>query len=166
MSPNAVIGILQNPINPNYLTHFSLSSSSPYSQIASYPFVVLQKSSIKLKSSLKISCNSSRSHKRSVSKSDNSEAYELVRVILRNFSDKEPLLSTLNKYVKLLRTEHCFMLFEELGKSDNWLQCLEVRIYGFFFKFNLYVCLFRFFFDFLFVCRFSSDIRRKKSYFL
>lgn len=35
-------------------------------------------------------------------------------------------MTTLNKYVKFVRTEHCFMLFEELGKADNWLQCLEV----------------------------------------
>lgn len=45
---------------------------------------------------------------------------------MKNFSDKTPLISTLNKYVKVIRTEHCFLLFEELGKSDKWLQCLEV----------------------------------------
>ncbi|KAK3001940.1 hypothetical protein RJ639_021801 [Escallonia herrerae] len=57
----------------------------------------------------------------------NSESEELVRVLLRNFKDdKKPLLTTLNKYVRFVRTEHCFILFEELGKSDNWLQCLEV----------------------------------------
>ncbi|KAK3022588.1 hypothetical protein RJ639_046193 [Escallonia herrerae] len=57
----------------------------------------------------------------------NSESEELVRVLLRHFKDdKKPLLTTLNKYVRFVRTEHCFILFEELGKSDNWLQCLEV----------------------------------------
>lgn len=55
-----------------------------------------------------------------------SEAEELVRSIVRNISDKQPLLTTLNKYVQLVRTEHCFLLFEELGKTDKWLQCLEV----------------------------------------
>ncbi|XP_052192599.1 pentatricopeptide repeat-containing protein PPR5 homolog, chloroplastic [Diospyros lotus] len=55
-----------------------------------------------------------------------SDAEELVRRLIRNFDDKRPLLSTLNKYVKFIRTEHCFLLFEELGKTDKWLQCLEV----------------------------------------
>ncbi|XP_010531412.1 PREDICTED: pentatricopeptide repeat-containing protein At4g39620, chloroplastic [Tarenaya hassleriana] len=50
----------------------------------------------------------------------------LVRSLMGRFSDKEPLVKTLDKYVKVVRCEHCFMLFEELGKSDKWLQCLEV----------------------------------------
>ncbi|KAL3339660.1 hypothetical protein AABB24_028323 [Solanum stoloniferum] len=54
------------------------------------------------------------------------EAQELVTLVMRNFSDKKPLVSTLDKYVKFVRTEHCFLLFEQLGKTDNWLQCLEV----------------------------------------
>ncbi|XP_049391882.1 pentatricopeptide repeat-containing protein PPR5 homolog, chloroplastic [Solanum stenotomum] len=58
--------------------------------------------------------------------SSSSEAQELVTLVMRNFSDKKPLVSTLDKYVKLVRTEHCFLLFEQLGKTDNWLQCLEV----------------------------------------
>ncbi|KAL0291732.1 UNVERIFIED_CONTAM: Pentatricopeptide repeat-containing protein PPR5, chloroplastic [Sesamum calycinum] len=57
--------------------------------------------------------------------SSSSEAEDLVRLLMRNFTDKQPLVNTLNKYVKLVRTEHCFLLFEELGKSDKWLQCLE-----------------------------------------
>lgn len=47
-------------------------------------------------------------------------------MVLRNFTDQKPLISTLDKYVKLVRVEHCFLLFEELGKGDKWLQCLEV----------------------------------------
>ncbi|XP_010245873.1 PREDICTED: pentatricopeptide repeat-containing protein At4g39620, chloroplastic [Nelumbo nucifera] len=74
----------------------------------------------------RISCIATRPKKRFASKSDKSEAGELVRFLLRNFSDQKPLVSTLNKYVKLVRTEHCFLLFEELGKRDRWLQCLEV----------------------------------------
>lgn len=59
--------------------------------------------------------------------SNTEEAEELVRTLLRSFnSDKKPLTSTLNKYVRIVRTEHCFLLFEELGKTDKWLQCLEV----------------------------------------
>ncbi|PON36814.1 Pentatricopeptide repeat [Trema orientale] len=73
-----------------------------------------------------ISCISTRPRRKSSVKNDNSEALELVRVLVRNFSDKEPLVKTLNKYVRFVRTEHCFLLFEELGKSDKWLQCLEV----------------------------------------
>ncbi|KAK6125759.1 hypothetical protein DH2020_040499 [Rehmannia glutinosa] len=65
--------------------------------------------------------------KRSSSSSSlSSEAEDLVRIIVRNFTDKQPLVNTLNKYVKFVRTEHCFLLFEELGRSDKWLQCLEV----------------------------------------
>ncbi|KAK4483632.1 hypothetical protein RD792_010833 [Penstemon davidsonii] len=65
-----------------------------------------------------------KTHKKRNSSSTEDE--ELVRLLLRNFTDKQPLLNTLNKYVKFVRTDHCFMLFEELGKSEKWLQCLEV----------------------------------------
>ncbi|KAL8472004.1 hypothetical protein ACS0TY_029295 [Phlomoides rotata] len=58
--------------------------------------------------------------------SPSSESEDLVRLLMRNFTDKQPLMHTLNKYVKFVRTEHCFLLFEELGKSDKWPQCLEV----------------------------------------
>jgi hypothetical protein len=47
---------------------------------------------------------------------------------MRNTSGKEPFLKTLNKYVRVVRTEHCFLLFEELGRSDKWLECLEVLL--------------------------------------
>ncbi|KAH8507844.1 hypothetical protein Peur_049849 [Populus x canadensis] len=73
-----------------------------------------------------VSCVSTRPKKRPVPTDEKSEAQELVRVLVRSFSDKQPLVKTLNKYVKVMRTEHCFMLFEELGKTDKWLQCLEV----------------------------------------
>lgn len=64
--------------------------------------------------------------RRKINPSPSSEAEELVRSIVRNISDKQPLLNTLNKHVQFLRTEHCFLLFEELGRSERWLQCLEV----------------------------------------
>ncbi|KAI4345196.1 hypothetical protein L6164_012341 [Bauhinia variegata] len=71
--------------------------------------------------------NSTRPRKKSSPTNDKSEeAQELVRLLMRKFSDKEPFLKTLNKYVKVVRTEHCFLLFEELGKNDKWLLCLEV----------------------------------------
>ncbi|PKU74097.1 Pentatricopeptide repeat-containing protein [Dendrobium catenatum] len=55
------------------------------------------------------------------------EVDELVRVLLRKVGDEKfPLVTTLNKYVRTVRTEHCFLLFEELGRQDKWLQCLEV----------------------------------------
>lgn len=71
---------------------------------------------------------STRPRRRAAPKSrDASEAAELVRVVLRKSGDgKEPLVVTLSKFVRVVRTEHCFLLFEELGKRDNWLQCLEV----------------------------------------
>ncbi|CAK9148767.1 unnamed protein product [Ilex paraguariensis] len=81
----------------------------------------------KKRPSYSILCVSTRPKRKSISKADkSSEAEEMVRLLMRNFSDKRPLLSTLNKYVKIVRTEHCFLLFEELGKTDQWLQCLEV----------------------------------------
>ncbi|XP_020589669.1 pentatricopeptide repeat-containing protein At4g39620, chloroplastic-like [Phalaenopsis equestris] len=55
------------------------------------------------------------------------ESEELMRVLLRKAGDEKfPLVTTLNKYVRTVRTEHCFLLFEELGRQDKWLQCLEV----------------------------------------
>ncbi|GER35143.1 pentatricopeptide repeat-containing protein [Striga asiatica] len=71
---------------------------------------------------------SSRRKKISPSSSSSSslEAQDMVRLMMRSFSDKQPLVTTLNKYVRFVRTEHCFLLFEELGRSDKWLQCLEV----------------------------------------
>ncbi|KAK7318550.1 hypothetical protein RJT34_03253 [Clitoria ternatea] len=72
----------------------------------------------------RISCSSIPKKKKRTS--DQSEAQALVRFLTRKISDREPLVKTLNKYVKLVRTEHCFFLFEELGKNDKWLQCLEV----------------------------------------
>lgn len=72
----------------------------------------------------RISCGARPKRKKS---NHNSEAQELVRLLTSKISnDKEPLLKTLNKYVKQVRTQHCFLLFEELAKHDNWLQCLEV----------------------------------------
>lgn len=75
-----------------------------------------------------VSCVSTRPRRKPGPKPDKSEAEELVRVLMRNFGGERPLISTLNKYVKAIRTEHCFRLFEELGKTDKWLQCLEVCV--------------------------------------
>ncbi|KAK4840402.1 hypothetical protein QYF36_007996 [Acer negundo] len=75
----------------------------------------------------RISCVSTRPRRRVGSrKGEDPESRELVRLVMRSFSEKEPLVKTLSKYVKFVRTEHCFLLFEELGKTDKWLQCLEV----------------------------------------
>ncbi|KAL6993101.1 hypothetical protein U1Q18_011220 [Sarracenia purpurea var. burkii] len=75
----------------------------------------------------RVVCVSTRSRRKPGSMEvKDSESEELVRVLLRNVDDKRPLVSTLNKYVKSVRVEHCFLLFEELGKCDKWLQCLEV----------------------------------------
>lgn len=83
-----------------------------------------------------------------------SESAELVRTLMRNINDRKPLTTTLDKYVKVVRTEHCFLLFEELGTSDKWLQCLEVCVYICIYSFSLY-CLFLgcgYFFYFLDYC--------------
>ena len=56
------------------------------------------------------------------------EAAELVRSLLRRTAGgKERLVPVLDRHVRVVRTEHCFLLFEELGRRDAWLQCLEVR---------------------------------------
>ncbi|KAF6149273.1 hypothetical protein GIB67_026129 [Kingdonia uniflora] len=124
--------MLSNLSSPSL--HFS--SSPPFSPIYTNPkllttthhFFSLKHSPTPITRT--ITCVSSpRYPKRSSSSSSKhikSESEELVRMVLRNFSDEKPLISTLNKYVKLIRTEHCFILFEELGKTDRWLQCLEV----------------------------------------
>lgn len=82
------------------------------------------------KAAVDVTCVSSRSARKGpVRRSDGglSEAQELVRSLLRKTSEgKQPLVPTLNKFVRVLRTEHCFLIFEELGKKDRWLQCLEV----------------------------------------
>ena len=55
------------------------------------------------------------------------EASELVRSLLRRTGGgKERLVPVLDRHVRVVRTEHCFLLFEELGRRDAWLQCLEV----------------------------------------
>ncbi|EEF30336.1 pentatricopeptide repeat-containing protein PPR5 homolog, chloroplastic [Ricinus communis] len=74
-----------------------------------------------------ITCVSTRPRKKRFPISEESETEDLVRYVLRSFSsDKVPLVRTLDKYVRVVRTEHCFLLFEELGRRDKWLQCLEV----------------------------------------
>ncbi|MED6159997.1 hypothetical protein PIB30_047428 [Stylosanthes scabra] len=76
---------------------------------------------------LRISCAqvSTRPKKNTTDQSE--ERRELVRLLtVKITSEKEPLLKTLNKHVKHLRTEHCFFLFQELGKQDRWLQCIQV----------------------------------------
>ncbi|KAL8094296.1 hypothetical protein AgCh_035990 [Apium graveolens] len=57
-----------------------------------------------------------------------SESAELVRTLMRNINDRKPLTTTLDKYVKVVRSEHYFLLFEELGRTDKWLQCLELML--------------------------------------
>ncbi|KAH9610909.1 hypothetical protein KSS87_006585 [Heliosperma pusillum] len=116
---------IQHPTFPTYFTHFHFSSSQ-HSQITSFPFLSKKPLIKQHKPTFKITCIASKSNKKTTQKGDNSDARDLVRNILRNISDKEPLVTTLNKYVRSMRVEHCFLLFEELGKSDKWLQCLEV----------------------------------------
>ncbi|KAI6699676.1 hypothetical protein NL676_014000 [Syzygium grande] len=74
----------------------------------------------------RVRCLSTRPKRRASAARVDPEAEDLVRVLMRKFSDREPLLKTMDKYVRVVRTEHCFLLFEELGKTDKWTQCLEV----------------------------------------
>ncbi|KAF7849887.1 hypothetical protein BT93_L0173 [Corymbia citriodora subsp. variegata] len=74
----------------------------------------------------RVYCFSARPKRMAGATGEDWEAGDLVRVLMRKFSDREPLVKTLDKYVRVLRTEHCFLLFEELGRTDKWTQCLEV----------------------------------------
>lgn len=124
---------------PLYLSsHFLQSSTFLFTQPSSknYNFAQpwLPSSHIWARPVTRISCVSTLRPKRKSSAitERSSDGEELVRIIMKSFSDKEPLLKTLNKYVRIVRTQHCFLLFEELGKSDKWLQCLEVSLYRMF----------------------------------
>ncbi|KAK7247478.1 hypothetical protein RIF29_42361 [Crotalaria pallida] len=113
----------------------SLQLMSTSSTLSSPPpppssFVNHRNYSLTKPATIKISCGlNSTYHKNKKNKrggDENSEALELVHMVIKKMSDREPLVKTLNKYVKLVRSEHCFLLFEELAKFDKWLQCLEV----------------------------------------
>ena len=126
MSANFSNGSLHFPSIPTTHMKFTHISSLNINFCLEYP----RKKPVRYN----VSCASIRSKRNSKSE-ENAEAQELVRTLLKNFNYDKPLLSTLNKYVKLVRTEHCFLLFEELGKSDKWLQCLEVSHFSW--KLNL-----------------------------
>jgi len=103
----------------------SISFSTPPSYYYYYPFPKIHyPPCITIPTRISCGLNPTRTNRKQTT--DQSETQELVRLLTRKITDKEPLLKTLNKYVKLVRTEHCFLLFEELGKHDKWLQCLEV----------------------------------------
>ncbi|KAK4264863.1 hypothetical protein QN277_025985 [Acacia crassicarpa] len=122
---SAKLGMPSNLFQSHSLQHFPIPSSS-----LSYPLLNYRRIQPPLfplaTPTIAISCVSVSRKSKLSELSDKSEAQELVRLLMGKFSDKEPILKTMNKYVKLVRTEHCFLLFEELGKRDNWLQCLEV----------------------------------------
>ncbi|XP_065876321.1 pentatricopeptide repeat-containing protein At4g39620, chloroplastic [Euphorbia lathyris] len=112
---------------PPYSIHLSPLNSSSFS----HNFLQFHNPSLpwrprKLLHQTRIPCVSTRPRKKRPPITETSETEELVRVLVRGFNDKVPLVRTLDKYVKIIRTEHCFLLFEELGKRDKWLQCLEV----------------------------------------
>eukprot|EP01018_Ginkgo_biloba_P017790 Gb_36199 [translate_table: standard] len=52
---------------------------------------------------------------------------DVVRVIVRNSEEgRTSLVKLLDRYARLVELEECFLLFEELGRKDRWLQALEV----------------------------------------
>ncbi|GAB2279363.1 Pentatricopeptide repeat-containing protein 5 mitochondrial [Dionaea muscipula] len=125
MAANMAMGSLHLSPIPSFsarITHLSCQNPHP----TSLPRLCHSKKQTLVRPLCRISCTSTRPRRKSVPKSDNSEAHELVGLILRNFTDKKPIVGTLEKYVRVLRSEHCYLLFEELGKTDKWLQCLEV----------------------------------------
>ncbi|KAJ4715614.1 putative Pentatricopeptide repeat-containing protein [Melia azedarach] len=118
-------------LSPHSLQLFTLysSSSSSFRQDSSknHNFTLRWLPlNLNARPSTRIFCVSIRPRRKRDRSNEEAETQELVRVLMRSFRDKEPLVKTLNKYVKVVRSEHCFRLFEELGKSDKWLQCLEV----------------------------------------
>ncbi|XP_057763360.1 pentatricopeptide repeat-containing protein At4g39620, chloroplastic-like [Arachis stenosperma] len=99
------------------------SSLAKYSTTTNYPSLTIPP--------VRISCGPistrPKSNKQKNSTDQLEERQELVRLLTKKITaDKEPLLKTLNNHVKHLRTKHCFLLFEELGKQDSWLQCIEI----------------------------------------
>lgn len=119
-------------LQPSSSSSFTLHSSQYYTHTLTFtqPCLPLPNRSFRDRPMTRISCASTRPKRNPGPMPDKSEAEELVRLMMRNMNEKEPLLKTLNKYVKVVRTEHCFLLFEQLGKSEKWLQCLEVCFYN------------------------------------
>ncbi|KAB1210420.1 hypothetical protein CJ030_MR6G007171 [Morella rubra] len=116
--------MLQNLVFPSLQASSAFPSS--FTRHCSQNYSLTRPWSLQKKAMTQVSCVSTRREKKTGFKSEKSEAEELVYLLMRNMNGKEPLLKTLNKFVRIVRTEHCFLLFEELGKSDKWLQCLEV----------------------------------------
>ncbi|KAF3329239.1 pentatricopeptide repeat-containing protein [Carex littledalei] len=101
-------------------THLRLSSPFPFHRSKALPIRAQG-----------IPAPPQKKKRRSAVKGGNSaseaEAAAVVRQLLRRTGGgKETIVSVLNKNVKVVRQDHCFLLFEELGKKENWLQCLEV----------------------------------------
>ncbi|XVE86695.1 hypothetical protein DITRI_Ditri18aG0054700 [Diplodiscus trichospermus] len=111
------------------LSPYSLQLStfpSPFTRNSSQKPTLSQPCHLSNRPTTRISCPSTRPRKKTTSaKSKEAEARELVRFIMRSFSDKEPLVKTLNRYVKVVRCEHCFLLFEELAKLINGFSVLR-----------------------------------------
>ncbi|BBH02139.1 Tetratricopeptide repeat-like superfamily protein, partial [Prunus dulcis] len=113
--------IMPLSLSPNSLHPSTLAFAQIFSQNSNLtqpwlPHVLLRKRPV-----TQISCVSTRPKRKPGTKTEDPDVREMVRMLMRSFSDKQPLLKTLNKYVRIVRTEHCFLLFEELGKSDEWL---------------------------------------------
>lgn len=132
-----------------YSLRLSTLSSSSFNQSSSQNYNFTHRHiplSLRTRPRTGICCVWTRPRSKRGRKSEELESKELVRVLMRSCSDKEPLVRTLNKYVKVVRSEHCFLLFEELGKSDKWLQCLEVFFFFILVQFQIFM---------LFLCNFG-----------
>jgi hypothetical protein len=132
LSLSATNKLQRFPIAMSAISFSAPSSSYSFPRRTTPPRVTLP---------IRISCgpNPTRFNKKITN--DQSETQELVRLLTRKISEKEPLLKTLNKYVKVVRTEHCFLLFEEFGKHDKWLQCLEVTSLSLYPLFSIYLMI-------------------------
>lgn len=112
-------------LSPFYL-HLSMLPS-PLKHHSSQIFIPTSPRNLRNQLSTRMLCVSIRPRRKSASNGGEMEAQDLVRVLMRSFSKKEPMVKTLDRYVKVVRCQHCFLLFEELGKTEKWIQCLEVR---------------------------------------
>lgn len=138
-STNNTVMLSHSLQQPFPIAMSAISFSTPSSSYYHHPFPTTNPPRVTLLA--RISCVSNPTRPIRKKTTDQSETQELVRLLTRKITDKEPLLKVLNKHVKVVRTEHCFLLFEELGKHDKWLQCLEVP----------FLSLYRLFFYFTFV---------------
>ncbi|KAB1210414.1 hypothetical protein CJ030_MR6G007165 [Morella rubra] len=93
--------MLQNLVFPSLQASSALPSS--FTCHSSQNYSLTRPWSLQKKAMTQVSCLSTRREKKTGYKGEKSEAEELVYLLTRNMNGKEPLLKTLNKYVRIAR---------------------------------------------------------------